>query len=89
MARKSLNNEKLRSIKVADIDIALHTLKTYLNAQDINPLLTALETLKTNPQSEAHQEQVMSAFDECRLQGAVLTYAPWLHIFASDDPFGD
>ncbi len=89
MVRKSLNNEKLQSIKIADIDIALQMLKTYLDAQDINPLLTALETLKTNPQSEAHQEQVMSAFNECRLQGAVLTYAPWLHIFASDDPFGD
>ncbi len=90
MARKSLNNEKLQSIKVADIDIALQMLKTYLNAQDINPLLTSLETLRTNPQNEAHQEQVMSAFNELGpLQGAVLTYAPSLHIFVSDDPFGD
>lgn len=90
MARKSLNNEKLQSIKVADIEIALQMLKTYLNAQDINPLLTALEILRTNPQNEAHQEQVITAFNELGpLQGAVLTYAPWLHIFASDDPFGD
>ena len=89
MVRKSLNNEKLQSINVADIDIALQMLKTYLNAQDIQPLLTSLETLRTNPQSEAHQEQVISAFNECRLQGAVLTYAPYLQIFVSDDPFGD
>ncbi len=90
MVRKSLNNEKLQSIKVADIDIALQMLKTYLNAQDINPLLTALETLRTNPQNEAHQEQVMSACNELGpLQGAALTYAPYLHIFVSDDPFGD
>lgn len=90
MARKSLHNEKLQSIKVADIDIALQMLKTYLNAQDINPLLIALETLRTNPQNEAHQEQVISAFNELGpLQGAALTYAPYLHIFVSDDPFGD
>ena len=89
LVRKSLNNEKLQSIKVADIDIALQMLKTYLNAQDINPLLISLETLRTDPQNETYQEQVISAFHECRLQGAVLTYAPWLHIFVSDDPFGD
>jgi len=90
LARKSLNNEKLRSIQVADIDIALQMLKTYLDVQAINPLLTALETLRTNPQNEAHQEQVSSAFNELGpLQGAALTYAPYLHIFVSDDPFGD
>lgn len=89
LVRKSLNNEKLQSIKVADIDIALQMLKTYLNAEDINPLLTSLETLRTDPQNETYQEQVISAFHECRLQGAVLTYAPWLHIFVSDDPFGE
>lgn len=89
MVRKSLNHEKLQSIDVADIDIALQMLKTYLNAQDINPLLTSLETLRTNPQNEAYQEQVISAFNECRLQGAVLTYAPYLQIFVSDDPFGN
>ena len=90
MARKSLNNKKLKSIQVADIDIALQMLKTYLNAQDINPLLSSLETLRTDPQNEAHQEQVINAFNELGpLQGAALTYAPYLNIFVSDDPFGD
>ncbi len=90
MVRKSPGNKKLQSIQVADIDIALQMLKRYLNAQDINPLLSALETLRTDPQNEAHQEQVMNAFNELGpLQGAALTYAPYLHIFASDDLFGD
>lgn len=84
------NNKKLQSIKVADIDIALQMLKKYLNTQDINPLLSSLETLKTDPQNEAHQEQVINAFNELgHLQGAALTYAPYLNIFVSDDPFGD
>ncbi len=90
MERKSPNNKKLQSIKVADIDIALQMLKRYLNAQDISPLLSALETLRTDPQNEAHQEQVINAFNELGpLQGAALTYAPYLNIFTSDDPFGD
>ncbi len=90
MVRKSLNNMKLQSIQVADIDIALQMLKRYLNAQDINPLLSALETLRTDPQNEAHQEQVINAFNQLGpLTGAALTYAPYLQIFASDDPFGD
>ena len=90
MVRKSLHNMKLHSIQVADIDIALQMLKRYLNAQDINQLLSSLETLRTDPQNEAHQEQVINAFNELGpLQGAALTYAPYLHIIVSDDPFGD
>jgi len=90
VVRKLPNNKKLQSIQVADIDIALQMLKRYLNAQDINPILSALETLRTDPQNEAHQEQVISAFNELGpLQGAALTYAPYLSIFVSDDPFGD
>ena len=90
MAFKALNNTKLQSIKAADIDIVLKMLKLYLNAQDINPLLSSLEVLRTDPQNKAHQEQVSKAFSELGpLQGAVLTYAPFIHIFASDDPFDD
>ena len=87
---KSSNSSKLQSIQVADIDIALDMLRRYIDTQDINMLLSSLETLKTDPQNEAHQEQVIIAFNELGyLQGAALTYAPYLHIFVSDDPFGD
>jgi len=88
--RKPLDSAKLQSIRVGDIDISLQMLKTYLNAQDISPLLSSLEALRADPQNEAHQQQVIDAFHELGpLQGAALTYAPYLHIFASDDPFGD
>ena len=90
MVRKSRNNKKLQSIKAADIDIALQMLKKYLDRQDIRPLLSSLETLKTEPQNEAYQAQVINAFNDLGpLQGAALTYAPYLNIFVSDDPFGD
>lgn len=90
MDLKSRNNKKLQSIKVADIDIALQMLRQFLGEQDIKLLLSSLETLKTDPQNEAYQEQVINAFNELGpLQGAALTYAPYLNIFVSDDPFGD
>ena len=90
MVRKSLSIKQSKSIKVADIDIALQMLTTYLNAQEIQPLLASLETLKTDPQNAAHQEQVIDAFNGLGIQqGAVLTYAPFLHVFVSDDPFDD
>jgi hypothetical protein len=90
LVRKSPDNKKLQSIKVADIDIALNMLKKFMNTQDINPLLTSLEALRADPQNEAHKKQVIDAFNELGpLTGAALTYAPYLNIFVSDDPFGD
>lgn len=90
MARKTPNNAKLKTIQAADIDIALHMLTTYLNAKDISPLLSSLEALKADPRNESRQEQVSEAFHGLGpFQGAVLTYAPYLHIFVSDDPFDD
>lgn len=81
---------KRQSVTVADIEIAIRMLNRYLDTPDINPLLSALETLKTEPQNEAYQTQVINAFNDLGIvQGAVLTYAPYLNIFVSDDPFGD
>lgn len=89
MVRK-LNNKKLQSIKIADIDIALDMLRKYLNTQDISALLSSLESLRTDPQNETCQERVINAFNDLGpLQGAALTYAPYLNVFVSDDPFGD
>lgn len=83
-------NNKLQSIKAVDIDLAIKMLKKYVGDQGINPLLSALETLKTEPQSETLQTQVINAFNALNhLQGAALNYAPYLSIFVSDDPFND
>lgn len=81
---------KGQSDNVADIDIAIQMLERFLDTEDINPLLSALKILKTEPQNEACQAQVINAFNDLGgMQGAVLTYAPYLNIFISDDPFGD
>ena len=90
MESKLRNNKKLQSIEAADIDIAIQMLNKYVDAQSINPLVSALETLKTEPQNTTFQENVINAFNELGvMQGAALTYAPYLNIFVSDDPFDD
>jgi len=90
LVQKLRDNNKLQSIQAADIDLAFQMLQRHMDNEGIGPLLSALETLKTDPQNAAFQEQVISAFDGLdNLQGAALTYAPYLNIFVSDDPFGD
>lgn len=77
-------------VTVDDFNIAIHALEKYVDSNEIKSLLSALETLKAEPQNEAYQLQVVTAFNELGiLQGAVLTYAPFLNIFISDDPFAD
>jgi len=84
------NNNQVQSIKVEDVDLAMQMLQSYLDSQGIKSLLSALETLKTAPGNEVYQQEVIKVFNDLGvLQGAALTYAPYLNIFVSDDPFGD
>ena len=64
-------------------------LRQHLDGDDIEPVLEALEALQADPQNEAGFARLVSAFDELGpRQGAVLTYAPYIGILLSDDPFG-
>lgn len=75
-------------VNVARIDDAIRMLETYLAAEDIKPFLSALSALKAEPEDEARLAQVVSAFNDLGpRQGAVLTYAPYISILLSDDPF--
>jgi hypothetical protein len=66
------------------VDNDISMLKTYLNEDDIKPLLDALEILKAEPQNEAAFQEVLDAFQDLGFnQGAVLTYAPYLKVLVS------
>lgn len=78
-----------KPVNVDDVDIAIEMLKQYLDAEEIKPLLTALEALKKDPENESCFSQLVEAFDNLGpRQGAVLTYAPYVNILLTDDPFG-
>jgi hypothetical protein len=85
-------NRKAKTVKpgsVENIDNAIQMLERYLDADTIKPFLAALETLKAEPENESYFRQLVTAFDDLGpRQGAVLTYAPYVGILLSDDPFG-
>ena len=81
--------KKVKPIRIADIDVAIQMLEQHLDAEEIKPLLTALVALKAEPENESCFVQLVKAFDDLGpQQGAVLTYAPYISILLSDDPFG-
>lgn len=81
--------KKVKPIRITDIDISIQMLEQHLDAEEIKPLLTALEALKAEPENESCFGQLVQAFDDLGpRQGAVLTYAPYISILLSDDPFG-
>ena len=82
--------KKGQVVNVSEVENAIHMLETYVADEAVKPLLSALQQLKAEPQNESHQQKVVDAFNGLGItQGAVLTYAPYLSIFLSDDPFGN
>jgi hypothetical protein len=81
---------KGQSVNAARVEASIQLLEKYLVAEDIKPLLSALEALKAEPQNETYFVQMENAFNDLGImQGAVLTYAPYLSILLADNPFGD
>lgn len=75
--------QPVNSERLAD-DITM--LKTYLDQDEIGPLLEALEILKTEPESEAAYQKMLDAYNGLgTTQGAVLTYASYLKILLSNN----
>ncbi len=86
--KKSRTGKNVKPVSVANVDTAIQMLERYLDAEEIKPLLNALEALKEDPENESHFSQLVKAFDDLGpRQGAVLTYAPYVSILLSDDPF--
>lgn len=86
---KNRSGKTGKPISITNIDSAIQMLKQYLDVEEIKPLLTALEALKVDPGNECCFDQLVKSFDDLGpRQGAVLTYAPYVSILLSDDPFG-
>jgi hypothetical protein len=77
-----------KPIRAESIDSSIRMLEKHLEGDEIEPLLAALQALKLEPNNESHLGQLVNAFDDLGpQQGAVLTYAPYIGILLSDDPF--
>jgi len=87
--RKHQMEKSSKPVSAERVDEAIQMLEQHLDIEEIKPLLTALKALKGNPKNESSFEQLVKAFDDLGpQQGAVLTYAPYVSILLSDDPFG-
>ena len=78
-----------KTVNAEGVDNAIEMLKTYVNNEEVLPLIEALESLSQAPQDHNRLVAVATAFNQLGTsQGAVLTYAPYISIMLSDDPFG-
>ena len=81
---------KVINIDTVKIEISINLLKQYVNDSSIEPLISALEALKKDPDNESLLGVLGDTFAALGIiQGAVLTYAPYLSFILSDDLFGD
>jgi hypothetical protein len=79
-----------KKIDVASIKHSIEMLQTYVHNNDVKPLISALESLHQAPRDHSKLVEVATVFDSLKTsQGAVLTYAPYIILMLSDDPFGD
>ena len=79
-----------RSVEASKIDESISMLEQYLDAEELAPLLSVLRELAKNPDDGALLTRLSDVVDNLgMLQGAVLTYAPIIAGFLSDDPFSD
>lgn len=77
------------NVESRKINVSIEMLKKYVKDSSIEPLLSALENLKQEPDNKVYLEQLNERFNELGIvQGAVLTYAPYIS-FLLNDIFGD
>ena len=79
---------KDKTIKIEEVENAIRMLQMYIDNEEIQPLITALEALKNAPKNHENLVELASVFSELGSnQGAVLTYAPYISFMLSEDPF--
>ena len=79
-----------QNIDLVKIDDAIQMLNEYIKENSIKPLISILEALKKDPDNKLLLAQASDALKDLGvMKGAVLTYAPYVWIMLSEDPFED
>ena len=76
------------NVEAAKIVASIEALKKFVNDASIDPLMSVLEELKQDPNNESLLLQLSDTFKALGIiQGAVLTYAPYISLLLSYDLF--
>jgi hypothetical protein len=86
--RRAVRNR--RHITSESIENAIQMLDQHVGREAIGPFLSALEALREEPLNESLLSRMVDEFEALGpRQGAVLTYAPYIGLLLSDDPFSN
>jgi hypothetical protein len=81
-------HKKWKPVNTADVEDSIRMLREYVGGDEIHPLLSALEALLADPENVVIRKSVFKEFEVLGPgQGAVLTYAPYVGILMSGDPY--
>ncbi len=76
------------NVDAAKIGASIEALKQYVKDESVDPLISLLEALKQDPNNESLLLQLSDTFKALGIiQGAVLTYAPYISLLLSYDLF--
>jgi hypothetical protein len=82
------SHKKWKPVKTADVEDSIRMLREYVGGEEINPLLSALGALLEEPDNDEIRKSVFIEFEALGpVQGAVLTYAPYVGVLMSGDPY--
>lgn len=78
----------IENVEVSKINASIEGLKAFVKDESIDPLLSILEALKEDPNNASLLLQLSDTFKELGIiQGAVITYAPYISLLLSYDLF--
>jgi len=78
------------AVDAGRIDESIELLKQHIQDAEIKPMIEVLESMSENPYDLALLDRLSEEFGKLGfLQGAVLTYAPYISVILPDDPFAE
>jgi hypothetical protein len=79
-----------RIVDIEQIDISIQMLEKYVQDDSIKPIISILNELKKNSDDESLLKKLAETLKSLGIiQGAVLTYAPYVGILVSNNLFDD